>query len=160
MSQGTPQTYTEKIPRTATHTVSVSKEKHKPKAAPNTRVVKRGKDVSRGNAAVTGYRVVEMRVLITGYSAPCPIQGTGLHTATGRRVQQAVGSKVVKIPGCAVDPKIIPLGSLIKINGKLYPADDTGGAIKGRRIDLRLNSRNEAILWGKRWMVVKVFIKE
>lgn len=36
----------------------------------------------------------------------------------------------------AVDPAVIPLGSEIEIDGKSYIAEDTGGAIKGNRIDI------------------------
>ena len=36
----------------------------------------------------------------------------------------------------AVDPEIIPYGSIIKINGNEYFAEDYGGAIKGNRIDI------------------------
>lgn len=36
----------------------------------------------------------------------------------------------------AVDPEIIPYGSIIKINGNEYLAEDCGGAIKGNKIDI------------------------
>ena len=47
----------------------------------------------------------------------------------------------------AVDPSIIPLGSKVYIPG-LAIASDTGGLIKGNRIDLFLNSEDECINWG------------
>lgn len=50
----------------------------------------------------------------------------------------------------AVDPSIIPLGSKVYIPGYgKAVAADTGGAIKGHRIDLFLNSENECINWGR-----------
>ena len=50
----------------------------------------------------------------------------------------------------AVDPSIIPLGSKVYIPGYGEAiAADTGGAIKGHRIDLFLNSKNECINWGR-----------
>lgn len=36
----------------------------------------------------------------------------------------------------AVDPTIIPYGSIVKINGNEYVAEDCGGAIKGNKIDV------------------------
>ena len=49
---------------------------------------------------------------------------------------------------CAVDPKVIPLGSYIKIHDVVYHAEDTGGAIKGNRIDLVTATHSEALAKG------------
>lgn len=40
----------------------------------------------------------------------------------------------------AVDPTIIPYGSIVLINGNEYVAQDCGGAIKGNKIDIFVNS--------------------
>ncbi len=55
----------------------------------------------------------------------------------------------------AVDPAVVPLGSKVYIPGMGWrAAEDTGGAIKGRRIDLYMGSglaaRGEAVRWGRR----------
>jgi 3D (Asp-Asp-Asp) domain-containing protein len=56
-----------------------------------------------------------------------------------------------------VDPDIIPLGSRLYIDGYGFArAEDTGGAIKGERIDLFMDSRAEANRFGKRWVTVYV----
>lgn len=52
------------------------------------------------------------------------------------------------VGGCAVDPKKIPLGSYVKINGVVYHAEDTGGAIKGNRIDVVVETHDEALKKG------------
>lgn len=51
----------------------------------------------------------------------------------------------------AVDPKVIPLRSLLYIEGYgLAWAGDVGGAIKGKRIDLCFNKTKQALEWGRR----------
>lgn len=61
------------------------------------------------------------------------------------------------VGGCAVDPAKIPLGSYVKINGSVYHAEDTGGAIKGNRIDLVVNTHKEALSKGT--YKAEVFLK-
>lgn len=66
----------------------------------------------------------------------------------------ATGTTPVRNPNgistIAVDPSIIPLGSKVYIPGYGEAlATDTGGAIKGHRIDLFLNSEDECINWGR-----------
>ena len=48
----------------------------------------------------------------------------------------------------AVDPSVIPLGSVVEINGAEYIAEDIGGAIKDNRIDVFFNSHQDALEWG------------
>lgn len=48
----------------------------------------------------------------------------------------------------AVDPDVIPLGSIVEINGVEYVAEDVGGAIKGNRADIYFNSHEDALKWG------------
>lgn len=40
----------------------------------------------------------------------------------------------------AVDPSVIPYGSTVLIDGKEYLAQDCGGAIKGNKIDIFVES--------------------
>lgn len=64
--------------------------------------------------------------------------GDGL-TASGLELQTGM---------VAVDPTIIPLGSTIIIDGIPYLATDTGGAIKGNRIDVAVPTHQEALELG------------
>lgn len=48
----------------------------------------------------------------------------------------------------AVDPKVIPLGSKVIINGKTYTAEDTGSKIKKKKIDIYFDSHSEALKFG------------
>lgn len=57
----------------------------------------------------------------------------------------------------AVDPRVIPWGARVYVEGYGYAiAHDTGGDIKGNRIDLFMNSEAECNSWGRR--TVKVYI--
>ena len=88
--------------------------------------------------------------LVTGY---CPVCDRSGRTATGRAFH---------LPGVAVDPRVIPLGSILTIPGygANVVADDVGGAIKGRRLDVRLpagpGGRCLCYRWGLRQIVVTV----
>ena len=43
----------------------------------------------------------------------------------------------------AVDPSVIPYGSKVVINGQVYVAEDCGGAIKNKRIDIYVATHAE-----------------
>ena len=67
---------------------------------------------------------------------------TGNRTATGINPYRGV---------IAVDPKVIPLGTELYVEGYGYgEALDTGGAVKGNRIDLFFETKSEALNWGRR----------
>ena len=60
--------------------------------------------------------------------------------------------------GVAVDPKVIPYGSLIEIEGLgIFIADDCGGDIKGKKIDIRFESMQKAKEWGRKTIQIKVY---
>ncbi len=58
----------------------------------------------------------------------------------------------------ATDPSVIPLGSKVMINGHVYTAEDTGGAIGGKRIDIFFSSHGAALQFGRR--SVEVYVKK
>lgn len=57
----------------------------------------------------------------------------------------------------AVDPKVIPLGSVVVINGHEYVAEDTGGDIKGNRIDIHFTTHAEALQFGVQYAEVAIY---
>lgn len=77
----------------------------------------------------------------TGY---CPCyrcsEGWGRHTCTGA---QATASHTI-----AVDPKVIPYGSRVMINGVVYTAEDRGGGVRGNHIDIFFDSHAETLMHG------------
>ena len=56
----------------------------------------------------------------------------------------------------AVDPKVIPLGTKVVIDGHTYIAEDTGSAIKGNKIDMYFNSHSAAMAWGVKYKNVSI----
>lgn len=101
--------------------------------------------VSRGQFA--GKELLEM--VATAY-APFCCPGVDGVTALGLRAGYGV---------VAVDPAIVPLGSRLYIDGYGYAiAGDTGGMIKGLRIDLGFDTTREAVRFGRR--AVRVYVVE
>lgn len=56
----------------------------------------------------------------------------------------------------AVDPRVIPLGSTVLVNGVEYTAEDIGGAIKGKRIDVLFPSHREALEFGVQYAEISI----
>ena len=52
----------------------------------------------------------------------------------------------------AVDPKVIPYGTKVYIKelDKVFTAEDCGGDIKGNKIDIYMNTKEECTNWGVR----------
>jgi 3D (Asp-Asp-Asp) domain-containing protein len=70
------------------------------------------------------------------------------HTATGRPAQFGL---------VAVDPRVIPLGTKVYVEGYGFAiAADTGGAIKGNRIDLCMETDRLCRMYGRRRVKVHV----
>ena len=53
-------------------------------------------------------------------------------------------------------PSNFSFGTKLLINGKEYTVEDRGGAIKGNRIDMYVNTHAEALAWGVKYLPVKV----
>jgi 3D (Asp-Asp-Asp) domain-containing protein len=57
----------------------------------------------------------------------------------------------------AVDPEVIPLGIRVYIQGMgEFQAEDVGGAIKGRRIDIFFRDHNTALKFGRKMVRVMI----
>ena len=85
---------------------------------------------------------------ITAYCAcaRCCGKSNGI-TASGRKAK--AGRTIAA-------PRGFRFGQKLSINGKTYVVEDRGGAIKGNRIDLFVNSHSEALRWGVKYLPVKV----
>lgn len=99
----------------------------------------------------------ELTVEATAYVSFCDTGCSGI-TATGYDVRNTIttpeGYGII-----AVDPAVIPLGSLVEIEGKKYKALDTGGAIKGNRIDILMGitDTSKAFQFGRQKINIKVY---
>jgi 3D (Asp-Asp-Asp) domain-containing protein len=93
----------------------------------------------------TGYEMQStLSMVATAYTGGCG--GCSGITAIGR----PAGHGIV-----AVDPSVIPLGTRLFIPGYGFAvAGDTGGAIRGNRIDLGFNSMRDALIFGRREVTV------
>ena len=95
----------------------------------------------------------QITVIATAYVSNC--QGCIGITKGGTDVRNTIyhdsGYRII-----ATDPDIIPLGSLVEINGQKFIADDIGGAIKGHRIDILMESESEALEFGIKEMNVTI----
>lgn len=56
-----------------------------------------------------------------------------------------------------VDPELLPYGTEIIIDGHTYIAEDTGGAMQGKCIDIFMDSHEEALQFGRQWIEVFVY---
>lgn len=103
---------------------------------------KRQIQTSRGHKEYTNVYTMEASAYL-----PSDGGGSGI-TASGMRAARGV---------VAVDPRVIPLGTKVYVEGYGEAiAADTGGAIKGSKIDLCMESYSEAINFGRRNVTVYV----
>lgn len=127
--------------------LSKTTEKEKQLVAMETeanRTYKNG-SLSRGMSSSASYSQV-LSMQATAYA------GDGI-TASGTPTKRDINGYST----IAVDPRVIPLGSRVYVEGYGYAiAEDIGGAIKGNIIDVFFYSESEAQSWGRR--PVKVYI--
>jgi 3D (Asp-Asp-Asp) domain-containing protein/cell division protein FtsL len=108
---------------------------------------------SRSGGLLTSKQLVPWkRVKLTWYSSLQGING-GYITATGTHVRD--GHTV------AVDPNVIPLGSVVEIRFRdgtthTYVAEDTGGAVRGQHIDIFNSDNDECLRNGVQWAEYRI----
>ena len=109
-----------------------------------------GATVSRTSSAntVSSVNIDGTTYKITAYCscAKCCGKTTG-RTASGT---VATAGRTVAAPAN------FAFGTKLNIGGHVYTVEDRGGAIKGNRIDIYVNSHSEALRWGVRYLPVSV----
>lgn len=109
------------------------------------------------NALQWASRPIQFDSIVTAY-CPCPLCcGDESDGKTSR------GRDAYTTRGVAVDPSIIPYGSIVSIPGYgSFVADDTGGAMRndGKKgivhIDLRFNNHHDALVFGRQHLKITV----
>ena len=128
----------------------VPSEKDAPKQNPADALGKFEADDSQPNATST--RIVELPKPLVP-SAPYVATAYSLRgrTASGRMVSRGL---------IAADPSLLPLGSRVRLDHPGYSGEylvaDTGGAIRGRRIDIWIPTTREAMRFGRRTVKLTV----
>jgi 3D (Asp-Asp-Asp) domain-containing protein len=105
--------------------------------------------IAEAMAATGAHKLVAVYSMVaTAYTAATARAEPTGYTATGLPAHYGV---------VAVDPRVIRLGSRIFVEGYgTAIAADTGGAIRGKRIDLCMDSYQRALNWGRQ--PVKVYV--
>nr|WP_319217023.1 3D domain-containing protein [uncultured Trichococcus sp.] len=76
----------------------------------------------------------------------------GLSNLTATGIDLSINPMVI-----AVDPSVIPLGSLVSVPGYgIAIAGDTGGAIIGNKIDLHMEDLNAALAFGRQTLTITI----
>lgn len=94
--------------------------------------------------SVTDGGIISLGTFKTTAYCPCRScsSGWGGRTSTGTI---AAANHTI-----SVDPAVIPYGSHIMINGIIYTAEDRGGGVKGKHIDIYFNTHGECTSYGVR----------
>lgn len=89
--------------------------------------------------------------------------GSDFHATAYCLKGRTASGEMVRTGLVAADPKVLPLGTLVRIDaGKysgIYKVADTGGAIKGNKIDIYVPTYREAKLFGRQKIKVTVLDK-
>ena len=97
--------------------------------------------VAKGTAVEFNGKLYKRKMTVTAYS----------YTGGGRT---AMGTRA-RVGEIAVDPRVIPLGTTVYIQGVgERRAEDTGGNIKGKTIDIYMNSKSACRRWGRRTVTI------
>jgi 3D (Asp-Asp-Asp) domain-containing protein len=110
-------------------------------------VVEKIIEVEKEEEKSLGYKQID--VVATAY-CPCEECSEGYGTMTATGVTATEGRTI------AVDPKVIPYGTNVLIDDKLYVAEDCGGLIKGNKIDIYFDCHSKVEKFGKQNLTVCV----
>ena len=112
-------------------------------------IFKMGRPSNRGVSGGTYTRAKVVEMESTAYTPDAGRRHPTFITYTGTKAEYGA---------IAVDPRVIPFGTLMYVEGYGFGiAEDTGSAIKGNIIDVCIEGRKEALRWGRRQVKVHIF---
>ena len=109
-------------------------------------------EVNKGGLGdVVANQISESSVVVPAIAYVATAYSLRGRTASGRPVSKGL---------IAADPRVLPLGSRVKLEAGNYSGEylvaDTGGAVRGRRIDIWTPTSREAMHFGRR--VIKLTV--
>lgn len=129
---------------------TTEKPKESAPVAPATEKPKESSTKEQAASTSSSTSQKEITVTATAYTATC--EGCSGITSTGINLLENPDAKVI-----SVDPSVIPLGSKVHVEGYGEAiAGDTGGAIKGNKIDIFIPSKQDAINYGVQQVKVTI----
>ncbi|MGM0302702.1 hypothetical protein IGI66_002324 [Enterococcus sp. AZ048] len=163
---------TEKAEKNAQAAAAQAQEKAKAEAA--TKAAQASTEASKASAPASSAQVSTTQTSEQPKQEPAKPAAPSTPTTSGRTMQMestgyscaesvntfftAMGIDLRQNPQVvAVDPSVIPLGSMVEVSGYgIAIAGDTGGAIKGNIIDCHFPTVEQCIQWGRRSVTVTV----
>ncbi len=113
-----------------------------------------GEGSSLDLSGASGITTTEVLEEILDYSQKLEVKAYAYNESGTRKTKSGTYPNVGTI---AVDPNVIPLGSLLYVEGYGFGvAEDTGGMIKGNTIDVYMLDESEVKQWGIKYVDVYV----
>lgn len=122
-----------------------------PKATPTPEALQKPESESRTTYTFVATAYCPCAKCCGSYAYNRPLDENGepiVYTATGTRATQ--GRTI------AVDPRVIPYGTHVLVNGQEYVAEDCGGAIKGQHIDVYFSNHEDAAAFAVQTVTLEV----
>ncbi|MGH4124268.1 MAG: 3D domain-containing protein [Clostridium sp.] len=128
-------------------------EKLKKLAASRTITLSRGSDSSKSSTSKSDAIPTDVSNSTNYFSIQSTAYSSDGFTSSGSKTNRDPNGYST----IAVDPRVIPMGSKLYVEGYGYAiAADTGSAIKGNIIDVFFNTEAEARNWGRRTVKIRI----
>lgn len=138
-----------------------SESTNQPQVTPSPSATEEGTDEVKDAPAATGVETITANnspneaEIVAEETAMSPVAPAEAYTATAYSLRGRTASgRPVSKGVLAADPRVLPLGTRVRLEAGtwsgVYTVADTGGAIKGRKIDVWVPSNREACKFGRR----------